>query len=413
MKEYNENAQKEGLYNKQENMNIGGSVDKKSQAQEFFSKVQRYFNSEIEFQQKNAKEDSDFEVIEYLNNNKNTLSSLFNEKLFLRKKPEDFSMAISDLAGQMSNFDPFNSLNINLPEDITKDFDKRFSEIKDIYMKACKKIYQNVNLNSTNDPEFYPLKSLNDNKAFSKKSQINFINHLLNTYSSSLRATSFENFLKMDDNFDKVNNELFRHNESIYKLFILKDQLQKELYGRSDMSLNDYRKINSIKDDIAVPEQKENSTVVYEDITENNFDKYLKENKEIFFDGSKYKIEVNNNGDIFINRPISIKEALKIARGATVNNNVNTGMIKTRMFSVTKELLFTDAKWIIKDSARRPEDTERLKEINEIKELQRIITETNEFNENIGGSFQLLNDVFLREVERLNKEKEQFEKNIK
>jgi len=410
MEEY---PKKEEVSNKGKETNIPNLQDGKSQHQEFFSKVQRYYNSEIEFQQKNAKGDEDFEYIEYLNNNKNALSSLFNEKLFLRKKPEDFAVAISDLGGQMSNFNPLNSKNSNLPEDILKDYENKFYALKDIYMRACRKIYPHINLNSTNDPDFYPLKSLNDSKAFSKKSQINFINHTIDTSSSSLRATSFENFQKMDDNFDKVNNELFRHNESIYKLFILKDQLQKELYGKSDISLNDYRKINSIKDDIVIPEQKENSTVVYEDITENNFDKYLKENKEIFFDESKYKIEVNNNGDIFINRPISVKEALKTAREATTNNNVNTGMIKTRMFSATKELLFTDAKWIIKSSARRPEDSERLKEINEIKELQRIITETNEFNENIGGSFQLLNDVFLREVERLNKEKEQFEKDNK
>ncbi len=62
---------------------------------------------------------------EYLNNNKNALSSLFNEKLFLRKKPEDFAVAISDLGGQMSNFNPLNSKNSNLPEDILKDYENK------------------------------------------------------------------------------------------------------------------------------------------------------------------------------------------------------------------------------------------------------------------------------------------------
>ena len=61
MEEY---PKKEETGNKGKETNTPNLQDGKSQYQEFFSKVQRYFNSEIEFQQKNAKEDADFEVIE-------------------------------------------------------------------------------------------------------------------------------------------------------------------------------------------------------------------------------------------------------------------------------------------------------------------------------------------------------------
>ncbi len=319
--------------------------------------------------------------------------------------------------------------------DINKEF-KDYETAKKIFMSVCNKLNpeEKINLDaSTFRSETERLKKLNFMNARGSISEIRellqeknprkmieIIDLNQSDFAGEIRFSAIQGFSRetndiqdgiLREKIQGVPNSVY----SLYRLELMRDELVKKNYGAS-MNLIDQKKVDDIKTSFILNEtkdnlleQKESSPNIFEDISEDNFEKYLKQNKTIFFDGFVYNIETNNKGDFFISRPISIKEALKVARGATKDNNVNTGMIKTRMSSIPKELLFTEAKWVIKNPVRKSEDPKRLEDINEVKELQRILTATNEFNNNIGGSFQLLNDVFLREVERLNKEKEEFE----
>lgn len=382
---------------------------------DYFSQSHRFYNDQIVNLEKNAKNDEDFEYIDYLKNNRDLLGNLSNEKRLARMEPKDFAPAIIDLAGDLAVFNPFTEQaeknRKNLPE-IDNSEDKYF-KTKDLFIRSCQKIYPNADINFSNDKGLYPI--ITDIEKLSPKEQIKNVDKLIDS-SLKWKAKSYENYQKMDKDFDQFNTQLSSFNERFYKLQLLRDKLQKELYGNSNISFADAKKVDSIRKEIKpVSQEKEKSDEpIYEKITPENFNKYLNQNKEVFLNGDVFNVETNKNGDIFIKRSISIKEALALAEETTRANKggaVNTGMIKERMFSIPKDELISSGKWIVEKPARSLENPQRLKEVEEAKGLQARI-QSDEFKENIGGSWELLNDVFLREANKLSKEKENYNKNI-
>jgi hypothetical protein len=160
-------------------------------------------------------------------------------------------------------------------------------------------------------------------------------------------------------------------------------------------------------------EEERSEAPTYERITDENFEQYQQQ-KEVLLSGEVWRISgtIPEGDDIVLHRDINITEALEIAERAKsgkVKGVVNTSSVKEKAIAVSPDMLKSNGQWIVERPPRSPQNPERIKEVEELKKLQQRLV-SGEFSQNTCGEFNLLSDVFQKNVERLEKEKEDYEK---
>ncbi len=149
----------------------------------------------------------------------------------------------------------------------------------------------------------------------------------------------------------------------------------------------------------------------YEKVTHANFERYHRQ-KEIMFGGKMWRVNnIKEDGQVILHRPISLTEALKVAQSANrpeTKSFANTPGVKTKATICNMNQLISQGRWIIENPPRSPDDKQRQQEIEKFNTIRDTVT-SGEFNDNYGGSLELLSDVLKRELERLNKEKNAYE----
>ncbi len=363
----------------------------------YFSEVSNFYSSLINQYSLGTPSEEDYEVVDYFENNKRALQELSREKN--KAQPDEVAMAILYLAGNMANNNPFSNKGELLPQN-----EENYFKSKDLFMKSCEKAFPELvktDLNNINLPKDFP-KLFNNFKELSPKKQLEMIDAITETQVTSESTIAYNMWKDGSDSSE----ELINWAKEAYKLQLLRDKIQKELYGNVNISSQEVAKIDELKEKL-IPKQD----AQYEKITEANIEDNVKRQKSILLDGYIYKtLNIGKEGDVFIERPISIKEALALAEKVTKqqsnSTNINSGSVKTKMFSVSKENLMKNAQWVMQ-APRLAEDPKRKEDVREAQELQKRI-QSGEFEQNYGGSLALLLDVLEQEAKRLNEEKESY-----
>lgn len=162
------------------------------------------------------------------------------------------------------------------------------------------------------------------------------------------------------------------------------------------------------------PEQEgrsENSK--YEKVTEENFEEYRRQNKELVFGGNTWRVDdILSNGNIILHRDITIKAAVDLAervnRGEDFGGgSLNDGNVKDKAMSVSLEGLKSGGQWIVDKPPRSPQNSDRQKEVEEVKALQQRLVS---MKHNKFGEYDLLLDVFEKNAKRLNQERQDYER---
>ncbi|MEK7652276.1 MAG: hypothetical protein AAB351_03730 [Patescibacteria group bacterium] len=151
----------------------------------------------------------------------------------------------------------------------------------------------------------------------------------------------------------------------------------------------------------------------FEKITDENFERYAGQNKEILIGSQVWRLDgIKSDGDVILHRSITIPEAVQLAeranRGELDAANVNTPNVKTKAGRISKTELKSQAQWIVEMPPRPREDANRQKEVDEANALQTRLM-SGEFKSNKVGEEDLLIDVFNKSANRLSKEKQDYE----
>ncbi len=116
--------------------------------QEYYSSVQRHFNSEIEILHKldpEGENEENEEYIMFLRNAEKSLSRISRPKELAKTEPKDIALGMSALLNEMAASNPDNP---RLDEDQKEIERKNFLETKDIFTSTCKKTFPEVSLGS-------------------------------------------------------------------------------------------------------------------------------------------------------------------------------------------------------------------------------------------------------------------------
>lgn len=238
---------------------------------------------------------------------------------------------------------------------------------------------------------------------------------------------------KLEDVAKRQKEEDQRKIEEIRRSMGLPEQLPEKSSGRSEEEIERMRKRveemmppRGPREEKVVGQQlptkempkpeKVPESPVYEKITAANLEQYSRQKKEIIINGNAWRIDtIYPDGRIALHRDITLSEAVQLAERAKkgeVRGDVNTPNVKTKAQIFSKDELISNGQWIIEKPPRVPQNSERQSEIDEIRRLQQRLT-SGEFDGNENGEFELLMEVFERDAQRLNQERQAYEKKSK
>ncbi|MDP3729605.1 MAG: hypothetical protein Q8R26_02560 [bacterium] len=159
-----------------------------------------------------------------------------------------------------------------------------------------------------------------------------------------------------------------------------------------------------------VQEKSGESKPKFEKINDENFEKYRQQKKELIVNGHSWKIdEVLPDGNIALHRDITISEALRLVEEYKgKEGSLNTPSIKTKAQMGRLDDVKSAGQWVVERPPRSSENPERQKEVAELKDLQKRLS-SEEFANDANGTLSLLSEVFLKNFERLDKERKDYE----
>ncbi len=199
-------------------------------------------------------------------------------------------------------------------------------------------------------------------------------------------------------------------NSLIYEMELVRNQLQQKIYGGSEISPIDEGKVDALKAGLDKPEQENKpENPIYEKVTDENFDKYHQQGKELIVNGKTWQVNaVKPDGNVILGRSLSMQEALQSIEDAKRDGTTLLPSSIDKAIQVSlKDLKSGDAQWIIEKPLHSPSDSERQKEVDEVRQLQARIA-SGEFDKNEHGEGVILN-IFDRNAQRLNKERQDYE----
>jgi hypothetical protein len=172
----------------------------------------------------------------------------------------------------------------------------------------------------------------------------------------------------------------------------------------------------SVKETMAKEKEKEiESQPKFEKVTNENFERYRQQKKEIMLNGRAWRIdEVNQDGSVFLVRDTEMSEAIRFAEMSLeegFKSLVDDKNMKVRAIGSSLEELKSRAQWIVENPPRSPENPDRQKEVAEAESIRKRVL-SGEFPANKKGGFELLSDIFIKKVTSLNDEKKAYEKTL-
>lgn len=184
-----------------------------------------------------------------------------------------------------------------------------------------------------------------------------------------------------------------------------------------DEIIGKYKSKSKTPEIVKGKEQKQEIKPKFEKVTNENFELYYRQKKEVIFNGQAWRIdEVRQDGSIFLHRDMEISEAIRLAERTQgekleVKKLLNLDSVKIKAIQISLEELKSDGQWIVEKPPRSTEDPERQKEVAEAASLQKRLL-SGEFNDNKNEEFDLLADVLTKKALSLNAEKLAYEKTL-
>ena len=278
----------------------------------YFSDVSRYFNARREIGGVDEEQDM------FIREQQQMLEKLANPKLIEQMRPNDVAIALSELSGVMSRANP--NIESNRTSDPESDAfnEKMYLQTKRLFMESSKKMFPDTKVDIHSDslktiaqrleksfgafsmPEITDAEVAQLLKDDPKK-LAEWIDRALYLAGDAAENKALVNFGireeegkkgKIDSaRYDEENNTLANITEAIYKLQLLRDQLQQEIYGRADIPSSDVRKIDALRDEFkdSKPEAKD-SVAEKKQRTEKPKPKESPELEEIALRDKKYDL---------------------------------------------------------------------------------------------------------------------------
>ncbi len=230
----------------------------------YFNEVSRHFNAarEIARQVEDPNEENSYEL--FLAEQQRTLGKLANPRLADRVTPQEVSLALSDLAGNMAFDNPDIESNRTDDPKQNAENEKRYLESKKLFMETAAKIFPDT------EPDFMQLSSVSEILRESTNSALLHPEISVREVEKFLHDNPKELARRIDDDLyfaghkmksdawiaypskDRSAQEtkLATASEALYKLQLMRDELQKRMYRQADMSPSDARKIDTIRTEV-------------------------------------------------------------------------------------------------------------------------------------------------------------------
>ncbi len=202
-----------------------------------------------------------------------SLEALANSDKAAGMSAKDVSLALADIVGQMGKQNPEIPENLTGDKKIDAEHEKQFAAAKKIFIDSCKKIFPKTRadfhsglegalagLTMASDATMHltSIDGMSSQEILKMKPQeaAAQLNRLLSYSGEILQSAAFEGGHKEKDmkKRDNVEKELAVAVEAIYRIQLMRDQLQKEIYGRSDIASGDAKKIDTVRNDIKTEE---------------------------------------------------------------------------------------------------------------------------------------------------------------
>ncbi|HTK05429.1 MAG TPA: hypothetical protein VL500_07625, partial [Candidatus Eisenbacteria bacterium] len=228
--------------------------------------VSKFFNEKRKVA--NVTEAQDTELFDYdafLAAEQQSLEKMANPETAKAMKPKDVAMAMGDLAGEMASKNPDRAGNVTGDPKIDGENAAAYGDAKKVFMMAADKAFPNVTydtkdfgtelehasrmLREESDASFIPemdpgdLQKMYDQdpKGLAKK-----LDEILAKSGDLMRMRSRLNF----DNKDAVKQEqdnahLAAGAEQLYKVQLMRDDLQEKMYGRKDVTAAEAKQIDA------------------------------------------------------------------------------------------------------------------------------------------------------------------------
>lgn len=192
-------------------------------------------------------------------------------------EPSDVAMALSELSGNMAGRNMNIEANHTGYPDLDLENEREYDETKKVFMSGCRKIFPEVavdiesesfeticadlekNLGSFLAPEMSDADAARLLKEDPRKLAA-WLDEALYLAGSGAKSKAWLNFgMKHDEQigkgtdlagYNKENDVLAGTVKGVYKLQMLRDQLQERMFGKSDISLADVEKMGAIRSDL-------------------------------------------------------------------------------------------------------------------------------------------------------------------
>jgi len=232
----------------------------------YSSEVQRYFNRrKAELMDREKPADEDFQYEQFLTEQQNILGKVAWTKRLEKMQPKDVAFALSELAGMMAN----NNLNYFGEQDSNSivDQEKEYLEAKRLFMSTCRKMYpdiepeksasiafveagkinKQVEMSGISIPLSEGVKLLRENPRELAK-RMDGVMHILG---NTMKSQAFSGFCAEDiKDVEEKEKKLGMATISYYRLQLMRDELTKQIYGRTDITHSEARQIDGARENL-------------------------------------------------------------------------------------------------------------------------------------------------------------------
>lgn len=245
---------------------------------EFGGAVSRHFNERRKIADVTDSQDTEyFDHDAFLAMEQQSLEKLANPETGAKMRPKDVAMAIGDLAGEMSGRNPDVPGNVTGDPKADAENASAYGDAKRVFMLAGEKAFPNVTVDSKNfgvdlertsrllreesDASFIPemdpgrLQKMYDEdpKALAGK-----LDEILAKSGDLMRMRSRMNFDNKDPRRQEEENaHLAAGAEMLYKLQLMRDDLQEKMYGRKDVTSAEAKQIDAARDAVSGKTERE------------------------------------------------------------------------------------------------------------------------------------------------------------
>lgn len=224
--------------------------------------------------------DKDPDTAEYGREIEKGIDLLSREDELKKLQPKEVATLLSQLAGEMSSSNPAIEGNLSGDPKMDAENEKRYLEAKKLFMESSARTFPDAKVDfsqihlvvgrlRTSLDNFAAIEDITGVEKLQRedpKQLADKLDGLLYFVGSSMQDTAY--VISKSDvqpaEREKYKGKLAQATEAVYKLQLLRDQLQQEMYGRAEVPPSDARKIDTIREEFKPEGEKKPKYILSE-----------------------------------------------------------------------------------------------------------------------------------------------------